>query len=256
MTSRDPELTAEERQRYARHLVLPGISAEGQRKLKGSSALVVGSGGLGSPASLYLAAAGVGRLGVMDCDVVDVSNLHRQILHGTGDIGRRKVESARARLEAANPLVRVEALDTELTAENALRIVEGYDVVVDGTDNLPTRYAINDACVRLGKPWIYGAVFRFEGQVSVFDATRGPCYRCLYPEPPPPGVVLPPAEAGVLGVLPGIVGTIEAAEALKVLLGFGETLVGRLLVIDVVGMTFQELRVGKNPGCPACGSAG
>jgi molybdopterin/thiamine biosynthesis adenylyltransferase/rhodanese-related sulfurtransferase len=246
-------LSSEETLRYARHLILPEVGPEGPRKLRSSRVLLVGAGGLGSPVALYLAAAGVGTLGMIDFDRVDATNLQRQILHGTPDIGRPKLDSARERLGAINPHVRVEGVDERLTSANAMEIVGAYDLVVDGTDNFPTRYLVNDACVLLGKPNIYGSIFRFEGQASVFWAERGPCYRCLFAEPPPPGMVPSCAEGGVLGVLPGIIGTIQATEALKLLLGIGESLVGRLLMLDALRMRFREIRLRKDPGCPVCG---
>jgi adenylyltransferase/sulfurtransferase len=248
-----PPLGPAELLRYSRHLILPEVGLEGQRRLKASSAVIVGAGGLGSPAALYLAAAGVGRIGLVDDDVVDATNLQRQVLHGSASVGRPKLESARLRLEDLNPEVRVETRPARLTAGNALDVLRGYDVVLDGSDNFPTRYLVNDACVLLGRPDVYGSVFRFEGQASVFDSRRGPCYRCLYPEPPPPGLVPSCAEGGVLGVLPGVIGTLQAVEALKLLLGAGETLVGRLLVFDALGLRFRELRLRKDPACPLCG---
>jgi len=246
--------TTDEIQRYARHLILPDVGVEGQQRLKAARVLIVGAGGLGSPVALYLAAAGVGTLGLVDFDVVDVSNLQRQILHGTKDVGRSKLESARARLRDINPNVRVEAHETRLTSENALDIIGGYDIVVDGTDNFATRYLTNDACVLLGKPNVYGSIFRFEGQASVFGLADGPCYRCLFPEPPPPGSVPSCAEGGVLGVLPGLVGTIQATEAIKLILGIGDTLAGRLLLIDALSMQFRAMTLRKDPACPACGT--
>jgi adenylyltransferase/sulfurtransferase len=249
-----PELSREEIARYGRQLILPELGLDGQRRLKAGRVLVVGAGGLGSPAALYLAAAGVGTVGLVDFDAVDLSNLHRQILHGTSDVGRSKLASAADRLKAANPDVLVRAHDGRLTSSNAFEIFEGYDVIVDGTDNFQTRYLVNDACVLLRKPNAYGAIFRFDGQASVFAAADGPCYRCLYPEPPPPGLVPSCAEAGVLGVLPGVIGTIQATEALKLLAGIGESLVGRLLVYDAMRMRFQELRLKKDPDCPVCGT--
>ena len=249
-----PELSEEELARYGRHLVLPDVGMEGQRALKAARVLVVGAGGLGSPVSLYLAAAGVGTLGLVDFDTVDVSNLQRQVLHGTSDVGRSKLASARDRIAEVNPHVTVETHDSRLTSRNALEILRAYDVIVDGTDNFPTRYLTNDACVILGKPNVYGSIFRFEGQASVFATTDGPCYRCLYPEPPPPGLVPSCAEGGVLGVLPGIVGTIQATETLKLLLGIGEPLVGRLLLIDALGARFRTVRLERDPQCPACGT--
>ena len=234
-----PELSNEEVQRYSRHLIMPEVGMDGQRKLKGARVLCIGAGGLGSPATMYLAAAGVGQLGIVDFDVVDYSNLQRQILHGTPDVGRSKLQSARDRLQAINPAVHVETYETALSSENALQLLEPYDVVVDGTDNFPTRYLVNDACVLLGKPNAYGSIFRFEGQASVFALKDGPCYRCLYPEPPPPGLVPSCAEGGVLGVLPGIIGTIQATEAIKILIGVGEPLVGRFLIYDALRMRFR-----------------
>ncbi|HIN70154.1 MAG TPA: molybdopterin-synthase adenylyltransferase MoeB [Acidobacteria bacterium] len=248
-----PELSNEEVQRYSRHLIMPEVGMDGQRKLKGARVLCIGAGGLGSPATMYLAAAGVGQLGIVDFDVVDYSNLQRQILHGTPDVGRSKLQSARDRLQAINPAVHVETYETALTSENALQILEPYDVVVDGTDNFPTRYLVNDACVLLGKPNAYGSIFRFEGQASVFALKDGPCYRCLYPEPPPPGLVPSCAEGGVLGVLPGIIGTIQATEAIKILLGVGDPLVGRFLIFDALRMRFRELKLRRDVDCPVCG---
>lgn len=250
---RAPDLLPDELQRYARHLMLPEVGPAGQRRLKGSRVLLVGTGGLGSPLALYLAAAGVGTLGLVDFDVVDASNLQRQVLHGTSDIGRSKLDSARDRILEINPHVEVEAYPVRLSAANAMEIIAGFDVVVDGTDNFPTRYLVNDACVLLRKPNVYGSIFRFEGQSSVFWAERGPCYRCLFAEPPPPGLVPSCAEGGVLGVLPGIVGTIQATETLKLLLGVGEPLVGRLLILDALRMRFRELKLRKDPECPVCG---
>jgi molybdopterin/thiamine biosynthesis adenylyltransferase/rhodanese-related sulfurtransferase/molybdopterin converting factor small subunit len=254
-TGAGAELSKEEIARYARHLVMPEVAVEGQRRLKGSSVLLVGAGGLGSPAALYLAAAGVGRIGIVDFDVVDESNLQRQILHDTGWVGRSKLESATARLGALNPHVAIEPHAAALTRENALRIMAAYDVVVDGTDNFETRYLTNDACYFLKKPNVYGSIYRFEGQASVFWPDRGPCYRCLYPEPPPPGLVPSCAEGGVLGILPGVVGTIQATEAIKILLGVGEPLVGRLLLYDALAMTFEQVTLRRDPGCPLCGDA-
>jgi molybdopterin/thiamine biosynthesis adenylyltransferase/rhodanese-related sulfurtransferase len=248
-----PELSTDELRRYSRHLVLPDVGEEGQRRLKGSSVLVVGAGGLGSPLALYLAAAGVGRLGLVDFDRVDASNLQRQVLYGTSDIGRHKLEAARARLSDVNPGVAIERHDVRLSSANAFAILRGYDVVVDGTDNFPTRYLVNDACALLGKPNVHGSIFRFDGQVSVFDAARGPCYRCLYPDPPPPGLVPSCAEGGVLGVLPGVIGVLQGIETLKLLLGIGEPLIGRLLLFDALGMQFRELMLRKDPDCPLCG---
>ena len=239
--------------RYSRHLVLPEVGAGGQRRLRSARVLVLGAGGLGSPAALYLAAAGMGTIGLVDFDVVDASNLQRQILHGTRDVGRSKLDSAEERLADLNPHVNLERHEVRLAADNAREIIRGYDVVVDGSDNFPTRYLVNDACVLEGKPLVYGSIFRFEGQASVFDAERGPCYRCLYPEPPPPGLVPSCAEGGVLGVLPGIVGSIQALEAIKVILGAGDTLVGRLLLVDALKLKFRELTLRKDPECPLCG---
>jgi adenylyltransferase/sulfurtransferase len=252
-TAADAELTADEIKRYSRHLIMPEVGMEGQRRLKAGSVLCVGAGGLGSPAALYLAAAGVGRLGIVDFDAVDFSNLHRQILHGTPDVGRPKLQSARDRLNAINPEVHVESYETTLSSTNALDLFRDYDVIVDGTDNFPTRYLVNDACVLLKKPNAYGSIFRFEGQASVFGAPGGPCYRCLYPEPPPPGLVPSCAEGGVLGVLPGIIGTIQATEAIKLILGIGRPLVGRLLLYDALTMGFRELKLRRDPECPVCG---
>jgi len=248
-----PDLTREELTRYARHVILPDVGMDGQRRLKGARVLCVGAGGLGSPAAMYLAAAGIGTLGIVDDDAVDASNLQRQILHDSAGLGRPKVESARDRLKAINPNVSVEMHHVRLTSENALDILDRYDVVLDGADNFPTRYLVNDACVLLGKPNAFGAIFRFEGQASVFATKSGPCYRCIYPEPPPPGLVPSCAEAGVFGVLPGIVGTIQATETIKLVLGVGETLAGRLLVYDAMRMAFRELKVPKDPECPVCG---
>ena len=253
-TAPDPTaLTPEETLRYSRHLLLPEVGVEGQRRLRQARVLLVGAGGLGSPVSLYLAAAGVGTIGLVDFDRVDATNLQRQILHGTSDVGRPKLDSARERLGEINPHVRVEGIAERLTSGNAMEIVAEYDLVVDGTDNFPTRYLVNDACVLLGRPNVYGSIFRFEGQASVFWAEQGPCYRCLFAEPPPPGMVPSCAEGGVLGVLPGIIGTIQATEALKLLLGVGETLVGRLLMLDALRMRFREIRLKKDPACPVCG---
>ena len=248
------DLSREELLRYSRHLILPDVALAGQRRLKAARILLIGAGGLGSPAALYLSAAGVGTLGLVDFDVVDVTNLQRQVLHGTGDVGHPKLESARARIHDMNPHVHVETYETRLTSENALEIMRDYDVIVDGTDNFATRYLTNDACVMLDKPNVYGSIYRFEGQASVFALPDGPCYRCLFPDPPPPGMVPSCAEGGVLGVLPGIVGTIQATEALKLVLGAGETLSGRLLLIDALTMRFRTVRVQRDPTCPACGT--
>jgi sulfur-carrier protein adenylyltransferase/sulfurtransferase len=248
------ELSSDEILRYSRHLILPEVALEGQQRLKASRVLLIGAGGLGSPLALYLAAAGVGTIGLVDFDVVDVTNLQRQIVHGSKDVGRPKLESARDRLQDLNPHVHVEGFETRLTSENALEIVRDFDIVIDGTDNFATRYLTNDACVILGKPNVYGSIYRFEGQSSVFATEAGPCYRCLYPEPPPPGLVPSCAEGGVLGVLPGLVGTIQATEGIKLLLGIGEPLIGRLLLIDALTMQFRTMRLRKNPNCPACGT--
>ena len=248
------ELSSDEILRYSRHLILPEVALEGQQRLKASRVLLIGAGGLGSPLALYLAAAGVGTIGLVDFDVVDVTNLQRQIVHGSKDVGRPKLESARDRLKDLNPHVHVEGFETRLTSENALEIVRDFDIVIDGTDNFATRYLTNDACVILGKPNVYGSIYRFEGQSSVFATEEGPCYRCLYPEPPPPGLVPSCAEGGVLGVLPGLVGTIQATEGIKLLLGVGEPLIGRLLLIDALTMQFRAMRLRKNPNCPACGT--
>jgi len=252
----DPEdvpLSYAEIRRYGRHLIIPEVGLSGQKKLKASSVLVVGAGGLGSPLSLYLAAAGIGRIGLVDFDVVDASNLQRQVLYTTKDVGNSKAQKAKERLEALNPHVQVEVHESRLASDNALEIMRDYDVIVDGSDNFPTRYLVNDASTLLGKPNIYASIFRFDGQVSVFFAEKGPCYRCLYPEPPPPGLVPSCAEGGVLGVLPGMVGAIQANETLKLLLGIGEPLIGRLLLIDALRLSFRELRVRKDPNCALCG---
>jgi adenylyltransferase/sulfurtransferase len=247
------QLTREEILRYSRHLIMPEVGLRGQERLKDAKVLCVGTGGLGSPLAMYLAAAGVGTLGLVDFDVVDESNLQRQILHGTGDVGKRKVESARETIADINPNVNVVLHEERLTSENALRILDPYDVVADGTDNFPTRYLVNDACVMLGKPNAYGSIFRFEGQASVFAHRDGPCYRCLYPEPPPPGMVPSCAEGGVLGILPGIIGLIQATEVVKLVLGIGEPLVGRLMLYDALSMQFREMRIRRDPACPVCG---
>ncbi len=246
------ELSHEEVLRYSRHLIMPEVGMAGQKKLLASSVLLIGAGGLGSPLAMYLAAAGVGTIGLVDYDVVDFTNLQRQIIHGTSDVGRPKLESARARILEINPHVQVESYEVPLTSENALAILSPYDIVIDGTDNFPTRYLTNDACVLLGKPNVYGSIFRFEGQVSVFYAKEGPCYRCLFPEPPPPGLVPSCAEGGVLGVLPGTIGAMQATEAIKLILGIGEPLIGRLLLYDALSMTVDEVRLRKNPNCPVC----
>jgi sulfur-carrier protein adenylyltransferase/sulfurtransferase len=249
-----PQLSQEEILRYSRHLIIPDVGVEGQRRLKGARVLMVGAGGLGSPIGLYLAAAGIGRLGIVEFDTVDVTNLQRQVLHGTKDVGRKKVESARDRIRDVNPHVEVVPHETRLTSENALEIVRDYDLVVDGTDNFATRYLVNDACVLLGKPNVYGSIFRFEGQSTVFCTADGPCYRCLYPEPPPPGMVPSCAEGGVLGILPGLVGLVQATEAVKLVAGIGEPLVGRLLLVDALRMQFRTVKLRKDPRCPACGT--
>ena len=249
----DVELSRDEIERYSRHLILPEFGMEGQKKLKQSSVLLIGAGGLGAPLAMYLAAAGVGRIGLVDFDVVDVSNLQRQVIHGTSDVGRPKLESARDRIKEINPHVEVELHAIRLTSKNALELFEQYDVIADGTDNFATRYLVNDACVLTGKPNVYASIFRFEGQVSVFGMPDGPCYRCVYEEPPPPGLVPSCAEGGVLGVLPGMVGTLQANEVIKVLAGIGTPLVGRLLLIDALDMQFRTLKLRKNPDCPVCG---
>jgi adenylyltransferase/sulfurtransferase len=249
-----PELTNDELSRYSRHLILPEVGMEGQQRLKAAKVLCVGTGGLGSPLAFYLAAAGIGTLGLVDFDVVDASNLQRQILHSTKDVGRKKIDSAQEKLNALNPALNVIKHDTMLTSANALEIFAQYDIIADGTDNFQTRYLVNDACVLLGKPNAYGSIFRFEGQASVFATKEGPCYRCLYPEPPPPGLVPSCAEGGVLGILPGLVGVIQATETIKLILGKGEPLIGRLLLVDALSMRFRELKLRKNPDCPVCGT--
>lgn len=249
-----PDLNRDEVARYSRHLIMPEVGMEGQRKLKASSVLLIGTGGLGSPLGLYLAAAGIGRLGLVDFDVVDESNLQRQIVHGTKDVGRPKIESARDRLSDVNPHITIETHEFALRSENALDLIRDYDIVIDGTDNFQTRYLVNDASVLLGKPNVYGSIFRFDGQASVFyPAAGGPCYRCLYPEPPPPGLVPSCAEGGVLGILPGIIGVIQATEAIKLIIGQGDPLIGRLLLFDALKMKFKELKLRRNPECPLCG---
>src|SRR5271163_1094478 len=249
-----PELTNDELSRYSRHLLLPEVGLEGQQKLKAAKVLCVGTGGLGAPLAYYLAAAGIGTLGLVDFDVVDESNLQRQIIHSTNDVGRPKIDSAAEKLKALNPYLNVVKHQTMLTSANALEIIRDYDIVADGTDNFPTRYLVNDACVLTGKPNAYGSIFRFEGQASVFATKEGPCYRCLYPEPPPPGLVPSCAEGGVLGILPGLVGVMQATEAIKLILGQGEPLIGRLLLVDALTMRFRELKLRKNPDCPVCGT--
>ena len=248
------QLSKDEILRYSRHLIMPEVGMEGQLKLKQAKVLCIGAGGLGSPLALYLVAAGVGKLGIVDFDVVDYTNLQRQVIHGTTDVGRTKLESARDTLLEINPNVEIEPFETRLTSDNALDIFREYDIVADGTDNFPTRYLVNDACVLLGKPNVYASIFRFEGQASIFYAEQGPCYRCLYPEPPPPGLVPSCAEGGVLGVLPGIMGCIQAMETIKLILGRGDSLVGRLLLFDALAMKFRELKLRKNPDCPICGT--
>lgn len=246
------ELSHEEIRRYSRHLLIPEVGLEGQKKLKAAAVLVIGTGGLGSPVAMYLAAAGIGRTGLVDYDVVDFSNLQRQIVHGTAALGVPKVESGRQRLLDINPDIEVDIYDEPFTSENAMRIAQGYDLIIDGTDNFPTRYLVNDVCVMLGIPNVYGSIFRFEGQVSVFDAQDGPCYRCLFPEPPPPGLVPSCAEGGVLGVLPGTIGTLQATEAIKLLLGIGSSLKGRLLLYNALDMSFEYVKLRKNPNCKVC----
>ena len=253
MNETKPELNNDEIARYSRHLIMPEVGMDGQLKLKSASVLCIGVGGLGSPVAMYLGAAGVGRIGIVDFDVVDYSNLQRQVIHGTPDVGRPKLDSARDRLNAINPEVTVETHDVALSSENALELLANYDVIVDGTDNFPTRYLVNDACVILGKPNVYGSIFRFEGQASVFATKDGPCYRCLYPEPPPPGLVPSCAEGGVLGILPGVIGTIQATEVVKLIIGVGEPLVNRFMIYDALRMKFRELKLRKDPECPVCG---
>ncbi len=248
-----PELTREEVQRYSRHLIMPEVGVDGQRKLKAARVLCVGAGGLGAPAAMYLAAAGVGTLGLVDFDAVDASNLHRQVIYDTTDVGKRKLDAARDRLKAMNPSVKVVTHELALTSKNALDVLKDYDIILDGTDNFQTRYLVNDACVLLGKPNAYGSIFRFDGQASVFAVKGGPCYRCLYPEPPPPGLVPSCAEGGVLGVLPGVIGVIQATEAIKLILGSGQPLIGRLLLYDALQMRFRELKLRRDPECPICG---
>ena len=251
-SSQQPNLSHEEIRRYARHVIMPEVGMEGQRKLKAASVLIVGTGGLGSPAALYLAAAGIGRLGLVDYDVVDESNLQRQIIHGQSGLGHSKLDSAEKRLHDVNPFVQLETHHVPLTSANALEILAQYDVIIDGTDNFPTRYLINDACVKLGKPNVYGSIFQFEGQLSVFDAKEGPCYRCLFPTPPPPGLVPNCAEAGVLGILPGTIGTMQATEAIKLILAIGKPMIGQLMLYDALEMSFTTIKIRKNPNCPVC----
>jgi len=247
-------LSKDEILRYSRHLIMPEVGMEGQQKLKAARVLCIGAGGLGSPLALYLGAAGIGTLGLVDFDVVDYTNLQRQIIHSTADVGRKKLDSAADKLTAINPFLDVQKFDTRLSSENALELFRDFDIIADGTDNFPTRYLVNDACVLTGKPNVYGSIFRFEGQASVFATKEGPCYRCLYPEPPPPGLVPSCAEGGVLGILPGLVGVMQATEVIKLILGAGEPLIGRLLLIDALGMKFRELKLRKNPDCPVCGT--
>ena len=247
------ELTATEIARYSRHLLIPEVAMEGQKRLKAAKVLLIGAGGLGSPLGLYLAAAGIGQLGIVDFDVVEFSNLQRQVLHTTPDVGRRKTESAAEHLRAINPEIQITTYDTRISSANAMELIRPYDIVIDGTDNFPTRYLVNDACVLLGKPNIYGSIYRFEGQVSVFAPPAGPCYRCLFAEPPPPGMVPSCAEGGVLGILPGVIGCIQATEAVKLILGVGEPLIGRLLLYDALEMKFREVRFQRDPQCPLCG---
>jgi sulfur-carrier protein adenylyltransferase/sulfurtransferase len=256
ITDAKPEavtLNNDEILRYSRHLIMPEVGMEGQQKLKAARVLCIGAGGLGSPLALYLAAAGVGTLGIVDFDVVDYTNLQRQIIHTTADVGRKKLDSAADKLKAINPFLNLRTFETKLSSENALALFNEFDIIADGTDNFPTRYLVNDACVLTGKPNVYGSIFRFEGQASVFGTEEGPCYRCLYPEPPPPGLVPSCAEGGVLGILPGLVGVMQATEVIKLILGKGEPLIGRLLLIDALGMKFRELKLRKNPDCPVCG---
>ena len=255
LTEAKPEavLSNDEILRYSRHLIMPEVGMEGQQKLKAAKVLCIGAGGLGSPLALYLTAAGVGTLGIVDFDVVDYTNLQRQIIHSTSDVGRKKLDSAAEKLKAINPYINLRTFDTRLTSANALELFREFDIIADGTDNFPTRYLVNDACVLTGKPNVYGSIFRFEGQASVFATEEGPCYRCLYPEPPPPGLVPSCAEGGVLGILPGLVGVIQATETIKLILGQGDPLIGRLLLVDALGMKFRELKLRKSPDCPVCG---
>ncbi len=249
----DVQLSHDEIRRYSRHLIMPEVGIQGQRKLKAASVLLIGTGGLGSPLALYLAAAGIGRIGLVDYDVVDETNLQRQVIHFTSDVGKPKLESAAAKLSDINPYLVIEKHNVPLTSENALDILKDYDVIIDGTDNFPTRYLVNDACVLLGKPNVYGSIFRFEGQLTVFYAKEGPCYRCLFPEPPPPGLVPSCAEGGVLGILPGTIGTLQATEAIKLIIGIGKPLIGRMILYDALEMTFDSIKLRKNPACPVCG---
>jgi molybdopterin/thiamine biosynthesis adenylyltransferase/rhodanese-related sulfurtransferase len=249
----DVKLSHDEVRRYSRHLIMPEVGIQGQRKLKAASVLLIGTGGLGSPLALYLAAAGIGRIGLVDYDVVDETNLQRQVIHFTSDVGKSKLDSAAAKLSDVNPFVVIEKHNTPLTSANALEILANYDIIIDGTDNFPTRYLVNDACVLLGKPNVYGSIFRFEGQLTVFYAKEGPCYRCLFPEPPPPGLVPSCAEGGVLGILPGTIGTLQATEAIKLILGVGKPMIGRMILYDALEMTFDTIKLRKNPACPVCG---
>jgi adenylyltransferase/sulfurtransferase len=246
-------LSHDEIRRYSRHLIMPEVGIQGQKKLKAASVLLIGTGGLGSPLALYLTAAGIGRIGLVDYDVVDETNLQRQVIHYTSDVGKPKLDSAAAKLSDINPYLVIEKHNVPLTSENALDILKDYDVIIDGTDNFPTRYLVNDACVILGKPNVYGSIFRFEGQLSVFYAKEGPCYRCLFPEPPPPGLVPSCAEGGVLGVLPGTIGTLQATEAVKLILGIGKPMIGRMMLYDALNMSFDQIKLRKNPNCPVCG---
>jgi sulfur-carrier protein adenylyltransferase/sulfurtransferase len=248
----DVQLSHEEIRRYSRHLIMPEVGIQGQRKLKAASVLLIGTGGLGSPLALYLAAAGIGRIGLVDYDVVDETNLQRQVIHFTSDVGKSKLDSAAAKLSDVNPYLVIEKHNVPLTSDNALEILKNYDVIIDGTDNFPTRYLVNDACVILGKPNVYGSIFRFEGQLTVFYAKEGPCYRCLFPEPPPPGLVPSCAEGGVLGILPGTIGTLQATEAIKLILGVGKPMIGRMILYDALEMTFDSIKLRKNPECPVC----
>lgn len=255
LVTKEAELSHEEISRYSRHLIMPEVGIEGQRKLKAANILLIGTGGLGSPSALYLAAAGIGRMGLVDYDIVDESNLQRQIIHGQSTLGISKLDSAEKRILDLNPFIQLDKYNVPLTSENAVELFESYDVIIDGTDNFPTRYLVNDACVKLGKPNVYGSIFRFEGQLSVFYAQEGPCYRCMFPEPPPPGLVPSCAEGGVLGILPGTIGTMQATEAIKIILGIGEPMIGRMLLYDALEMSFSTIKVRKNPDCPVCNVA-
>ncbi len=252
LINREVELSHDEIQRYSRHLIMPEVGIEGQRKLKAASVLLIGTGGLGSPTALYLAAAGIGRMGLVDYDIVDESNLQRQIIHGQSTLGISKLDSAEKRIKDINPFIQIDKYNVPFTSDNALEIIAPYDLVIDGTDNFPTRYLVNDACAKLGKPNVYGSIFRFEGQLSIFYAQEGPCYRCMFPEPPPPGLVPSCAEGGVLGILPGTIGTMQATEAIKLLLGIGDPMIGRMLLYDALEMSFTTINVRKNPTCPVC----